>query len=108
VQIVCFLDYNDLYNYNFSSEAMKVPSDEPRDALNTDEAIRHIVMDLRITDVTAPGPFDDPTLPIVHFKGVSKSIDALWDPNANSGIRGTVRLTREGEVRWETISVFQG
>ncbi|CAN9089616.1 unnamed protein product [Alternaria alternata] len=107
-RIVCFLDYNDLYNYNFSSDAIKVPSDEPRGALDTDEAIRHIVMDLRVTDVTAPGPFDNPTLPIVHFKGVAKSVDALWDPNANSGIRGTVRLTQEGEVRWETISVFQG
>lgn len=87
---------------------MKVPSDEPRDALNTDEAIRHIIMDLRITDVTAPGPFDNSTLPVVHFRGKSKSVDALWDPNANSGIRGTVRLTPEGEVRWQTISIFQG
>ncbi|KAI4638562.1 hypothetical protein J4E93_009862 [Alternaria ventricosa] len=107
-RIVCFLDYNDLYHYNFSTEAMKVPSDEPRDALNTDEAIRHIIMDLRITDVTAPGPFDNSKLPIVHFRGKSKSVDAHWDPNANSGIRGTVSLTPEGEVRWQTISVFQG
>jgi hypothetical protein len=87
---------------------MKVPSDEPREALNTDEAIRHIIMDLRITDVTEPGPFDNSMLPIVHFRGKSKSVDALWDPNANSGIRGTVRLTPEGEIRWQTISVFQG
>ncbi|KAI4702673.1 hypothetical protein J4E89_010395 [Alternaria sp. Ai002NY15] len=107
-RIVCFLDYNDLYHYNFSTEAMKVPSDEPRDALNTDEAIRHIIMDLRITDVTAPGPFDNSKLPIVHFRGKSKSVDAHWDPNANSGIRGTVSLTPEREVRWQTISVFQG
>jgi hypothetical protein len=87
---------------------MTVPSDEPREALNTDEAIRHIIMDLRITDVTEPGPFDNSSLPVVHFRGQSRSVDALWDPNANSGIRGTVRLTREGEVRWQTISVFQG
>jgi hypothetical protein len=41
---------------------MKVPSDEPRDALVTEEAIRHIVMDLKVTDVTAPGPFDNSAL----------------------------------------------
>lgn len=65
-------------------------------------------MDLRITDVTAPGPSDNPELPVVHFKGKSRSIDVQWDPNANSGIRGTVSLTPEGEVRWQTISIFEG
>ena len=89
-------------------EARKIPSDEPRPPLVTEEAIRHILMDLRITDVTEPGPLDNPDMPVVHFKGNSKSVDAQWDPNANSGIRGSVRLTPEGEVRWQTISVFQG
>jgi hypothetical protein len=107
-RIVCFLDYTNLYHYNFDAEARRVPADEPRPALVTDEAIRHILMDLRVTHVTAPGPFDNPELPVVHFKGTSKTIDAQWDPNANSGIRGTVRLTAEGEVRWQTISIFQG
>jgi hypothetical protein len=97
-----------LYRYNFSADAMKVPSDQPRDALVAEEAIRHIIMDLHITDVTAPGPFDNPDLPIVHFTGKSKSVDAAWDPNANSGIKGTVRLTPQGDVRWQTVSVFQG
>jgi hypothetical protein len=87
---------------------MKVPSDQPRDALVAEEAIRHILMDLHITDVTAPGQFDNPALPIVHFTGKSKSVDAAWDPNANSGIKGTVRLTQQGDVRWQTVSVFQG
>jgi hypothetical protein len=87
---------------------MKVPSDEPRDPLVTEEAIRHIIMDLKVTAVTPPGPFDNASLPIVHFSGKSKSVDAAWDPNANSGIKGTVRLTPEGNVRWQTISVFQG
>lgn len=102
------MDYTNLYHYNFDVEARKVPADEPRPPLVTDEAIRHILMDLRVTDVTAPGPFDNPALPVVHFRGASRAIDAQWDPNANSGIRGTVRLTAEGEVRWQTISLFQG
>ena len=107
-QIVCFLDYTDLFNHNFSKEAKKVPADEPRPAVNTEGDIRHIIMNLRVTDVTAPGPFDNPSLPVVHFRGISRSIENQWDPNANSGIRGTVRLTADGEVRWQTISVFQG
>ena len=31
-----------------------------------------------------------------------------WDPNANSRIRGSVRLTKEGEVRWQSVSVDGG
>ena len=46
--------------------------------------------------------------PIVHFKGMSRSMHSQWDPNANSSIRGTVRMTKEGEVRWTSISVYQG
>lgn len=139
-QIVCFLDYNDLYNFNFSDDALKVPQDELRETLNTEEAIRHIIMDISITkitqadaeavqngrrasvvgsdddnetsttplDVSGIGENENPALPVVHFSGRSRSIDAAWDPNANSKIRGSVRLTPQGEVRWQTISVFYG
>ncbi|KAH4187826.1 hypothetical protein HBI45_159210 [Parastagonospora nodorum] len=107
-RIVCFLDYNDLFAFNFSEDALRHPSDQPRDPLVTDEAIRHIMMDLQVTEVKPAGRFDNPDLPVVHFSGKSRSVDAAWDPNANSKIRGSVRLTPEGEVRWETISVFYG
>lgn len=107
-QIVCFLDYNDLYRFNFSDEAREHPSDQPRDALNAEEAIRHIIMDLHVTEVSPGGEFDSPDLPVVHFFGKSQSVDASWDPNANSRIKGSVRLTPEGEVRWQTVSIFYG
>jgi hypothetical protein len=87
---------------------MEVPSDEPREPLDTEEAIRHILMDIKITEVEAPGQFDNPSLPIVYFSGTSRSIDASWDPNANSGIKGSVCLSPEGDVRWRTVSVFHG
>jgi len=45
-------------------------------------------MKLKVTKIEAPGRFDNPSLPIVHFSGSSRSLDALWDPNANSRIRG--------------------
>jgi hypothetical protein len=107
-RIVCFLDYNDLYYFNFSEEAIRWPSDQPRDPIQAEEAIRHITMDIKVTDVKPAGRFDNPALPVVHFSGKSRSVEASWDPNANSGIRGSVRLTQEGEVRWQTISVFHG
>lgn len=105
-RIVCFLDYNDLYAYNFSDEALKHPAHLPRDGLVCDEAIRHIIMDLKVTAIL---PCEDNSdYPIVEFNGTSRSVDAAWDPNANSKIRGSVRMTCEGEVRWQTISVFYG
>lgn len=107
-RIVCFLDYNDLYQFNFSDEALHWPSDQPRDPTATEEAIRHIMMDIRVTSVEPAGPSDNALLPVVSFAGKSRSVEASWDPNANSGIRGSVRLTAEGEVRWQTISVFHG
>jgi hypothetical protein len=105
---VCFLDYNDLYSFNFSQEALEHPSDQPRDSLVTDEAIRHIIMDIQVTEVSAGDQFDNQALPVVYFSGKSRSVEASWDPNANSKIRGSVRLTPDGEVRWQTISVFYG
>ncbi|ORY04973.1 hypothetical protein BCR34DRAFT_572371 [Clohesyomyces aquaticus] len=105
-RIVCFLDYTDLYAFNFGP--IQPPPDAPREPIQTEEAIRHIIMDFRVTRVVPAGQFDNPALPIVHFTGSSRSVDAAWDPNANSRMRGTVRLTPGGEVRWTTISVFYG
>ena len=52
--------------------------------------------------------FQGERLPVVHFRGTSRSLHASWDPNANSRIRGTVRQTPEGEIRWTTFSIFHG
>lgn len=106
MRIVCFLDYNDLYDFNFASE--RIPGDQPRGPLTIGEEIRVIVMKLKITKLEAPGQFDNQALPIAHFTGTSRSLDASWDPNANSRIRGTVMLTPEGEVRWTSISILYG
>lgn len=44
----------------------------------------------------------------MHFRGTSRSLHASWDPNANSRIRGTVRQTPSGDIRWTTFSIFHG
>ncbi|KAH7127137.1 hypothetical protein B0J11DRAFT_295998 [Dendryphion nanum] len=105
-RIVCFLGYNDLYDFNYRSG--EIPDGQPREPIKIEENIRHIVMRLQVTDIVPPIPTDGQDLPIVHFAGASKSLDISWDPNASSRIRGQVRLTPEGEVHWTVISIFSG
>ncbi len=100
------LDFHDLFAYNFTSPTM--PPGVPRPALQTTEAIRLITMELRATHTEPPGPDDGQELPVVYFEGVSRSLHSAWDVNANSNIRGNVRMTKEGEVRWQSISVYNG
>ncbi|KAK3716208.1 hypothetical protein LTR37_006653 [Vermiconidia calcicola] len=112
MRVVCFLDYNDLYAFNFSS---RIPDEEL--------PIRLIRIKLQVTRIELPGSIDEDDdegdvmdwsnfkgerLPVVHFRGSSRSLHASWDPNANSRIRGTVRQTPEGEIRWTTFSIFHG
>ncbi len=106
MRIVCFLDYNDLYAFNFESSPVD-PSGE-RQPIATREAFRLIRLQLRVTSVEAPGPDDGQDLPVVHFEGISRSTFMAWDPNANSRIRGTVRQTPGGAIRWTTFSIFHG
>ncbi|KAM0431842.1 hypothetical protein ACHAPT_005093 [Fusarium lateritium] len=112
-RIVCFLDYSDFFAFNFPEHDFVAP-DAPRPALDVGEATRLIMLRLQVTSIHKPGPDDGQDLPVVHFKGVSRSLDDSFDHNANSNVRGafamkgTVRLTREGEVRWTTLSIFHG
>ena len=84
---MCFLDYSDFFNYNFPPGS-DVPVDYPRPALNVGEATRLIIMRNYVTAVERPGPDDGQALPVVHFRGVSRSLDDSWDNNANSDLRG--------------------
>ncbi|KAK6497034.1 hypothetical protein TWF481_002012 [Arthrobotrys musiformis] len=106
LRVVCFLDYHDFYAFNFGSLA---PADGgPRPPIDIREAIRFIKLGITVTKVEPPGPEDGQALPVVHFKGASRLMPAFSDPNANSELTGTVRLTREGEIRWTSFSIFQG
>ncbi|KAL8812245.1 MAG: hypothetical protein Q9200_001186 [Gallowayella weberi] len=106
MRVVCFLDYRELFTFNFSDDQPE--PDQPRPAIDTEEAIRFIIVKLQVTKIEKPGEFDGQALPIVHFEGSSHSALPPVDFNANSKIRGTVRSTPAGEVRWTTFSVFHG
>jgi hypothetical protein len=86
MRIVCFLDYNDLYAFNFESGV--IPRNEERPPITTREAFRLIRLQLRVSAVEDPGPEDGKDFPVVHFEGASRSTFMAWDPNANSRIRG--------------------
>ncbi|KAI0482535.1 hypothetical protein GGR56DRAFT_192501 [Xylariaceae sp. FL0804] len=107
LRVVCFLDYTDFFAYNFTDSPPAHP-DMPRPAVEAHEATRLITMKLTVTRVEPPGPGDGQGQPVVHFEGISRALDHGFDDNANSDIRGAVRLTPEGEVRWTTFSVFNG
>ncbi|KAK8106170.1 hypothetical protein PG999_009529 [Apiospora kogelbergensis] len=111
LRVVCFLDYTDFYDFNFSVE-QELPASVPRRAIDYGEATRLILMRITVDRIEPPGPEDGQDLPVVHFKGVSRSLDDSWDENTNSDLTvaetGTVRLTPEGEVRWTTFSIFNG
>lgn len=124
-RVVCFLDYSVLYDFNFGDDE-DPDDDQPRKPIDVQEAIRLIEMKIQVTKIEAPGEEDGQRLPVVHFKGTSVATRPQWDPNANSKLKGlcfwelyighcadkfrsgSVRLTREGEVRWTTFSVYHG
>ena len=89
MRVVCFLDYTELYDFNFSDH--RPPPEEPRPPLDTEEATRLITMKIKVTKITDPED-DGQDLPVVHFKGLSSSLRPSWDPNANSRIRGQSRV----------------
>jgi hypothetical protein len=91
LRVVCFLDYTDFFAYNFAAEAQPPPH-IPRPSINVGEATRLILMRIFVTSVEEPGPEDGQNLPVVHFKGVSRSLDQSFDENADSDLRGTVLL----------------
>lgn len=63
-----------------------------RPPLDVGEAARMIVMNLHVTSIEPPGPDDGQGLPVVHFKGISRSLDDDWDDDGNSSLRGIISL----------------
>lgn len=100
-------DYSDFFNFNFP-HGVPLPADEPRPALNVGGAMRLILLRMRVDKIDPPGAGDHPNYPVVHFVGFSRALDGAWDDNADSDLRGSVRMTPEGAVRWTTYSIFNG
>lgn len=105
LRVVGFVNYNELFRYNYSWHTP--PPGIPLPPLDTEEARRILLMDLVATKIDPPGQDDGQDLPVVSFKGVSHHLDTE-DSEAHSTIRGTVRQTKEGEIRWTSFSIWDG
>ena len=92
MRVVCFLDYNDFFAYNFAMEPHDLPPEVPRPAIDTGEATRLILMKIGVTEIEEPGPDDSQDMPVVHFRGISRSLDDSWDDNANSDLAGMIAV----------------
>jgi hypothetical protein len=121
-RFICFLDYPDFARFNFPRYPQYLSGRRP--PLDTREAVRGLVIALEVVQVVPPGPKDSKDLPVVHFHGTTRaSQDA--DPNATSRLTGeqlsggwavkpliaavgTVRMTPNGDVRWSSLSIFNG
>lgn len=106
MRIVNFLDYHDLFAFNFTGHT---PADGlDREPVTTQEAFRLILLKLWVTKIEWPEENEDGTedgkgqkkqessakrWPVVHFAGRSRSLHIRWDPNANSHIRGKPGLS---------------
>lgn len=86
-QIVCFLDYNDFFSYNFTNPDR---DEYPLHTLDVGEATRLIIMRIHVTKIEQAGPDSEysSALPIVHYEGISRPLDDSWDDNASSDLRG--------------------
>ena len=100
-------DYNDFFSFNFP-HGNYLEGLEPRPPLNVGEAMRLILVRMRVNKIEPPGKDDHPDYPVVYFVGFSRALDGAWDDNADSDLRGCVRMTPEGEVWWTTYSIFNG
>ncbi|KAM3075266.1 hypothetical protein ACMFMF_005944 [Clarireedia jacksonii] len=102
-------DFNELFHYNFVEPHHDPDRDAPRRPLTqAAEAIRMIIVEIKAIKTIEHDEIDGKDLPVVYFEGVSRSMHASWDPNANSFLKGTVRQTKEGEIRWTSFSVYGG
>ncbi|AEO55468.1 hypothetical protein MYCTH_2299331 [Thermothelomyces thermophilus ATCC 42464] len=107
LRVVSFLDFTDFFHFNFPI-GDRLPRDVPRPPLDIAQATRLILMRIHVAKVEPAGPGDHPDYPVTHFRGFSRALDGAWDENAEADIRGTVRVTPEGEIRWTSFSVFHG
>ncbi|KAK7605825.1 hypothetical protein JOL62DRAFT_616714 [Phyllosticta paracitricarpa] len=106
-RIILFIDYSDLYNFNLSLGPL--PSSLSRPPLEKKEATRFLVVRLQVTKIEPVVRDGEKQLPAVHFEGdsrVHEDFDAI--PGFYSMTKGHVRQNPEGEIRWTTMSNFNG
>ncbi|ELQ37673.1 hypothetical protein OOU_Y34scaffold00584g6 [Pyricularia oryzae Y34] len=116
LRVICFLDYGDFFNFNFHNGVVEhtgelVTNDMPRPVVSVGEAARLMMMKIHVTKIEKLEGRDEdkgPDAVVVHFAGFTELLHGFGSQNLSSTIKGKVRFTPDGEVRWTTISVFAG
>lgn len=110
-RFVCFMDYRDLFAFNFS-----VSGTGPRDRAFFDddyqEAIRPVELHLDVLDSSMSESSTEPSseppshavrYPPLFFKGMSRGAHS-----ADAAVEGSVRVLADGSVRWSFVTKYDG
>ncbi|KAI0651510.1 hypothetical protein C8Q79DRAFT_933753 [Trametes meyenii] len=119
-RFVCFMDYRDLYMFNYSHLPPGPHHPQFFEAVSIDEAMRPVELHLsliskeeyfsnpsRIPHVL-PNPLpmsdvNDPAFPTLYFDGHSRG-----PPSSVASIRGKVSTLADGAIRWQFVTTYDG
>lgn len=102
------IDFMDFLKLNFPLElADGDPLQMPLRPACLQQYFQLHAMRISVTSIESPGPNDGQTLPVVYFKGTSWPLNAT-DSDTPVVCKGSVRLTRQGDVRWSIVVMHQG
>ncbi|KAI9460211.1 hypothetical protein BJY52DRAFT_286081 [Lactarius psammicola] len=103
LRIVCFCDYRDLIRFNTSGRNPGFFDDEHQ------EASRLLCLDLWVITVESDPrvleKLPDPSRPPITFGGTMRGFNS--DEALNRVVRGTVRVMKDGNIRWSFVSIFK-
>ncbi|KAF8063621.1 hypothetical protein FPV67DRAFT_255019 [Lyophyllum atratum] len=105
IRIICWLDYRDLLLHNLHGY----------NGDDMGETTRFFPMTLRVAGYSKP-PKPDPSicesdslvwkLPVIHVEGESKGSDLENDSQMVRNVQGTVRMVKDGAIRWSMTSSY--
>ncbi|KAI0076228.1 hypothetical protein K474DRAFT_1279125 [Panus rudis PR-1116 ss-1] len=102
-RIVAFMDYRELFAFNYSDGNGTANPDFFDDEV--EEAVRLVEMNLTIDRDAKiePEQFDDPAYPPIAYRGIARGTHS-----AVGQIKGTVRRYRNGTIRWTFLTYYDG
>ncbi|KAI0666317.1 hypothetical protein C8Q78DRAFT_1060772 [Trametes maxima] len=119
-RFVCFMDYRDLYMFNYSHLPPGPHHPEFFEAVSFDEAMRPVELHLSLISKeeyfsnpsriphALPNPLpasdvSDPAFPTLYFDGHSRG-----PPSSVASIRGKVSTLADGAIRWQFVTTYDG